>query len=281
MESIPSNKKSIKIMGVLNITPDSFSDGGSYFNNIEIALKRVKEMIGEGADIIDVGGESTRPGSDSVNVDEELRRVVPVIKAIRDSVGKNVDISVDTNKSEVAREAIKVGANIINSLGGFSFDRKLADVVKESDCLMVIYHIKGSPKTMQEGEIVYEDIISEIKDFFDSEIKFAESNGIPREKLLFDPGIGFGKTVEQNIEIIKRLKEFKDMPIVVGISRKSHLGKILQESLHLSEVPPPNERLEAGLAETAVAVLNGACVIRTHDVAETKKFLAVLEKFFD
>ena len=148
MESIPSNKKSIKIMGVLNITPDSFSDGGSYFNNIEIALKRVKEMIGEGADIIDVGGESTRPGSDSVNVEEELRRVVPVIKAIRDSVGKNVDISVDTNKSEVAREAIKAGANIINSLGGFSFDRKLADVVKESDCLMVIYHIKGSPKTM-------------------------------------------------------------------------------------------------------------------------------------
>lgn len=268
-------------MGVINITPDSFSDGGMYFDNVKRAVNRAKEMIEEGADIIDVGGESTRPGSEGVSQEEELRRVVPVIKAIRESLGKEVVISVDTNKSGVAREALKAGANMLNSLGGFSFDPKIANVLKEYGCPIIIYHIKGSPKTMQTGEIIYKDVVSEIKDFFEDQIKFAEKNGISREKLLFDPGIGFGKTVEQNIEIIKRLKEFKNMPIIIGVSRKSHLGKILEESFGLAETPKPEERLEAGLAETAVAVLNGASIIRAHDVLPTRKFLAVLEKFLE
>lgn len=265
------------VMGVLNLTLDSFSDGGLY-QNINDALQRAKQMVKEGADIIDVGGESTRPGSEAVSVDEEIKRVAPIIKEIR-KILPNVLISIDSYKSEVVKEALLKGANMVNSLGGFLFDKKLAPVVGKANVPIIIYHIKGKPKTMQQKP-VYKDVVKDIMRFFREQIRIGVSKGLKRKQFLIDPGIGFGKTIEQNLEIIKRLKEFKSLkfPIVVGISRKSHLGKVLQDELRLPTLPSPIERLEASLAETAVAVLNGAKIVRTHDVLQTKKFLAVLDK---
>ena len=268
------------IMGILNVTPDSFSDGGLYLDS-QKAVLRAKQMIDDGADIIDVGGESTRPGSEFVSEDNELRRVIPVIKEIRKRLGEKISLSIDTYKSGVAQDAVKAGANIVNSLGGFSFDKKLASVISEFGVPIIIYHIKGEPRSMQKGEIIYKDVIGDIKEFFEKQIKFGISRGIKREHFLIDPGIGFGKSVSQNLEIVKRLSEFKSLglPISIGVSRKSHLGLILKNELKLSSVPLPAERLEASLAETAVAVLNGAKIVRTHDVLETKKFLTVLDRF--
>jgi dihydropteroate synthase len=265
-------------MGILNVTPDSFSDGGK-FNSVDAAVARAGEMLQEGADIIDIGGESTRPGAEDVSEAEELKRVIPVIKAIREKLGNAFPVSIDTYKSAVAREALAAGASMINALGGFCFDEALADVAAEYDCPYVIYHIKGMPRTMQTGEIAYHEIISDISQFFEDQIVVGIGHGMKREQFIIDPGIGFGKTVEQNLEIIKRLSEFStlNLPILVGVSRKSHLGKILQQKLHLTEMPAADDRLEASLAETAVAVKNGAKIIRTHDVKETKRFLTTLE----
>lgn len=270
----------VKIMGILNVTPDSFSDGGDFFGNIDRAVSRVAKMLEEGADIVDIGGESTRPGSEFVSAEEELSRVLPVIEEIRKKLGDKIVISIDTNKANVARHALEKGANIINSIGGWKFDPEIAKVASEFECPVVIYHIKGLPKTMQAGEITYSDVVGEIKEFFEEQIKIGAQFGIKRDKYIIDPGIGFGKTVEQNLEIIKRLSEFKvlNLPILIGISRKSHLGELLKEKLSLDEVPSPTERLEASLAETAIAVQNGASIVRTHDVAQTKRFLTVLEE---
>lgn len=267
-----------KIMGILNVTPDSFSDGGLYFNK-QKAIKRAKDMIKEGADIVDIGGESTRPGFAPVLAEEEIKRVLPILKSIKKS-NKYVIISVDTRKSEVAEECLKAGANIINSLGGFTFDKDLAKVAAKHKCAVVLYHIKGGPKTMQSAEITYYDIIAEIKEFFDNQISYGVRKGIKREKFILDPGIGFGKTVEHNLEIIRRFNEFQEfkLPLLVGVSRKSHLGIIIKEELGLNEIPSPQERVEAGLAEVSVAVLNGVGIIRTHDVLQTKKFLSVLDR---
>jgi len=271
------------IMGILNITPDSFSDGGLYYEHgaaaIAAALSRAETMIKEGADIIDVGGESTRPGAEPVSAEDEIARVVPVIEAIRKTLGSDIWISIDTDKADVAEAALLVGADMVNALGGIKFDSHLADVVKKYACPLVIYHIKGDPKTMQTGEISYIDVVAEIKDFFKNQIAECERAGVARAQIVIDPGIGFGKTVAQNVEIIKRLSEFSDLgaPILIGLSRKSHLGTILKEQLDLGDVPAPSERLEAGLAETAVAVLHGVSIVRTHDVLVTKKFLATLD----
>lgn len=271
--------KKTLVIGTLNITPDSFYDGGLYFENIKNALKQVGLMIKAGADIIDIGGESTRPGSLPVDAHEELRRVLPVIKKVRQKF-KKIIISIDTNKAEVADEAIKIGANIVNTLGGFSFDSDLAKVVARHRVPVVIYHIKGEPRTMQQGKIKYKDVISEINKFFGEQMTVGRKFGIKKYQYILDPGIGFGKSVEHNLTIIKKFKAFTKwkLPLMVGVSRKSHLGLILQNKLNLKKVPPPNERLEAGLAEVAVAVLNGANIVRTHDVGETKKFLAILDE---
>ena len=268
-----------KLMGILNVTPDSFSDGGDFYNNPKKATARVKQMIQEGADYIDIGGESTRPGSDNVSEEEEIKRVIPVITEIRKQLGKNIQLSLDTWKAKVAEEALSKGANAINSLGGFQFDEKLASVVAKYHCMVIIYHSKGKPKTMQQGKIEYDDVIKDISHFFETQLTFGEKNHINRDQFILDPGIGFGKTVEQNLEIIKRLSEFKrfDLPIVVGISRKSHLGMILKDDLKLETQHA--QRVEASLAETAIAIQNGAAIIRTHDIMQTKKFLAVFEKF--
>jgi dihydropteroate synthase len=270
-----------KIMGILNVTPDSFSDGGDYFDNPEKAVKRVDQMLSDGADYIDIGGESTRPGSEYVSEKEELDRVLPIIKALRKKHGDDIRISIDTWKSSVATEALKNGANAVNSLGGFLFDEELAEVVAKYHCMIIIYHIKGEPKTMQKGEITYTNVSREIGNFFEQQIEIGQRYGIKRDQFILDPGIGFGKTGEQNIEIIKNLSYFKKfaLPLLLGVSRKSHLGTILKNDLNLET--QPIERLEASLAETAIAVQNGAGIIRTHDVRETKKFLSILEKFLD
>lgn len=272
-------KDHVLIMGILNITPDSFSDGGLYFENTEKSVARAREMLDEGADIIDIGGESTRPGAKAVSKEEELRRVIPVVIALRKTFGSNFIISIDTYKAAVAKEALTRGANMVNSIGGMRFDKTMPAVIKEFRSPFVIYHIKGLPRTMQKGEILYKDVVKDIMRFFEQQIAFGMKEGIKREQFIVDPGIGFGKTVAHNIEIIKRLGEFKklELPILIGVSRKGHLGTLLKENLSLREVPSPEERLEASLAETAITVLNGANIVRTHDVRQTKRFLTVLE----
>ncbi len=272
-----ASKKTL-VMGILNVTPDSFSDGGVYFDDIAKAVARGEQMIEEGADIIDVGGESTRSGSTTISHEEELKRIISVIDALSNKLGDMVLLSVDTYKSFVAKEALQVGASMVNSLGGFIFDNTLADVVAEFECPIVIYHIKGEPRTMQ-ASIIYKDIIDEIVVFFQKQMYFGLSKGMKRDQFVLDPGIGFGKTLGQNLEIIKRLHEFVklNLPLLVGVSRKGHLGKLLQQRLGLPQMPGASERLEASLAETAVAVLKGASIVRTHDVLPTVKFLAVLD----
>lgn len=277
-QKIPEFGKKNLVMGILNITPDSFSDGGMY-DTQEKAIERVKQMIHEGADIIDIGGESTRPGAKTISEDQERKRVIPVIKEIKKEFGNTIILSIDTYKAGVAKQALENGVAIVNSLGGFLFDKSLAPIIKQYSCPIIIYHIKGKPHTMQQ-DIIYDDIIKDIVAFFDEQIRFGSDHGIERKQFLLDPGIGFGKTVEQNIEIIKRLHEFRSFnrPILIGVSRKSHLAKILQEDLSLATLPSPTDRIEASLAETAVAVLHGANIIRTHDVLQTKKFLAILNR---
>src|SRR6185437_10777138 len=221
---------------------------------------------------------STRPGSEEISAEEEIKRVVPVISEIRKQLSGNVRISIDTWKAEVAESALKAGANTVNSLGGFRFDEDLAKVIAKHHCMIIVYHIKGKPKSMQQGEIKYTDIVKEINDFFEEQITIGEKHGIKREQFILDPGIGFGKTVAQNLEIIKNTKQFKklDLPVLIGVSRKSHLGMILKEELNLETAP--GERMEASLAETAISVQQGINIVRTHDIMQTKKFLAVLEK---
>lgn len=208
-----------------------------------------------------------------------MKRALPVIRKIREKLGNTFLISIDSYKSAVAKEALNAGADIVNSLGGFRFDKNLAKVVSEHGCPIIIYHIKGKPKTMQK-KTMYKNIIVDVKSFFQKQIEFGIKNGMKREQFFIDPGIGFGKNVEQNLEIIKRLYEFKSLklPIVIGVSRKSHLGVILQEEMRLLSMPYPTERLEASLAETAIAVMNGASIVRTHDVFTTHKFLSVLDR---
>lgn len=267
------------VVGTLNVTPDSFYDGGKFFPDVEKAVARIGEILKQGADVVDIGGESTRPGSAPVSVEDELARVIPVIRRAREEFGSSPVISIDTYKSEVAREALDAGADIVNSLGGTVFDPAMGDVVARAGCPIVIYHIRGNPRTMQEGEIVYKDVVGDIRAFFEEQISFFVSAGAKKEQCILDPGIGFGKTVEQNLEIIKRLAEFRSLglPIMIGVSRKSHLGAILEYALGLAEPAPPDSRLEASLAEVGVAVMNGADIVRTHDVRETRKFLAVID----
>ena len=265
------------IMGILNVTPDSFSDGGEYFH-IDKAVERAAKMLEDGADIIDIGGESTRPGAKPVSVEEELERVIPVIKAIRKELGDNFFISIDTYKSKVAKAALEEGADIVNDISGMSFDIEMANVIKEFDCPVIINHIKGTPQNMQKN-VYYDDVIREIIEFLNQQISIGLEKGIRKDRFIVDPGIGFGKNVEHNVEIIKRLKEFRVLgfPILIGLSRKSFIGKILKNLLGMQEEPLPKDRLFGGLAATAIAVINGAHIIRTHDVKETNEFLTMLD----
>ena len=266
-----SKKKQSLIMGILNVTPDSFSDGGKYLEK-NTAINHALEMMDQGADIIDIGGESTRPFSDPVSLKEEISRVVPVIEGIRKE--SDVCISIDTTKSQVATAALNSGASIINDVSAMEVDPLMVDVALKFDCPLIIMHMKGTPKNMQDDP-QYESLISDIKDYLLDRIDFIISKGINPKKIVIDPGIGFGKTVENNFEIINNLKHFTsmDFPVLLGASRKSFIGI----SLNL----PEKDRLEGSLAANIIGLQNGAKIFRVHDVAETNKALIIANKIFN
>ena len=255
------------LMGVLNVTPDSFSDGGAFFNK-EKAISRGLGMVEEGADIIDIGGESTRPGSKPVGLEEELHRVIPVIESLEKEV--DVPISIDTYKSAVAQRAVEAGAQIINDISGLHFDPNLAQVAARGDTPLVLMHIRGTPETMQK-DVHYSSLFAEIIRYLKNSIRMAESAGIDPGQMIIDPGIGFGKTIEDNLLILKHLYEFRILgkPILLGTSRKSFIGKILNTEV--------GDRLEGTLSSIAIGVLNGAHIIRSQDVREAKKAIALAD----
>ncbi len=247
------------VMGVLNVTPDSFSDGGRFFDRKK-AIGHALEMASDGADLIDVGGESTRPNSREVSVEEELERVIPVIGHISKRI--KISISVDTRKSKVAEEAIKAGAQIVNDVSGLNHDPKMGRTVAKYGARLIVMHMRGEPRTMQ-VKPTYKDLIGEIIASLRKSIAVAKRAGVDEDKIIIDPGIGFGKTVEHNLEILRRLDEFKVLkkPLCIGTSRKSFIGKVL-------EVPDPDFRLAGTLATCVIAIMKGANIIRVHDVKE-------------
>lgn len=253
------------VMGILNVTPDSFSDGGEFFSK-EKALERAFEMLENGAEIIDVGGESTRPGAEKVSVHEELERVVPVIEEIK-SKRPDAIISIDTTKAEVADAALQAGANIVNDINAFESDIKLLDAVKKHNASYVLMHMKGTPQTMQQNPH-YDEPVSEIYDFLKNKINFLIGYGI--NKIIIDPGIGFGKRIFDNYEIINRLDEFKGLgyPILIGLSRKSFLGNSLGLEV--------TERDNATVVAETISVINGARFVRTHNVKNAVQMKTVL-----
>ena len=255
------------IMGVLNVTPDSFYDGGRY-SNLRKAVERALEMVEEGADIIDIGGESSRPGANSVEEKEELERVIPVIKKLLSRI--KVPISIDTYKSGVAKKAIDAGASIVNDISALRMDEKMAKVIESSGVPVCLMHMQGTPRNMQRNPR-YKDVVSEIFAFLRERIDFCEQAGIDIEKTIVDPGIGFGKTVLHNLEILKNLDQFKSLgrPIMIGVSRKSLIGKVLQLK--------PEERLEGSLASAIWSMTKGASILRVHDVRETKRAVKMVE----
>lgn len=255
-------------MGVLNITPDSFSDGGQYFDK-EKACRHALKLEEEGADIIDIGGESTRPGAVSVPFEEEQRRVLPVIAHIVKKI--SIPISIDTRKPKMAKEAIAAGASIINDVSGLNADSEMLSVAASGNKVGLIFmHAKGSPETMQKSPH-YRDLISEICDFFMARIKKATEAGISRNRIAIDPGIGFGKTLEHNLSLIHHLDEFLSLglPVMLGPSRKSFIGRLLDQ--------PVSERLEGTAAAVAISVFQGANILRVHDVHEMKRVVHVSE----
>jgi len=259
--------KQTLLMGVLNVTPDSFSDGGLFLDR-EKAIAQGLKMVEEGADLIDIGGESTKPGSKPLGLEEELRRVIPVIEALAKEV--DVPISIDTYKSAVAKKAIEAGAQMINDISGLHFDPDLAHVASKEDVPLILMHIRGTPETMQK-DVHYESLFSEILQYLRESIQRAESAGLDPGQIVIDPGIGFGKTLEDNLLIIKNLQELRILgkPILLGTSRKSFIGKILNTDV--------TERLEGTLSSIAIGVLNGAHIIRCHDVLEAKKAISVAD----
>jgi len=265
--SLDFSKKTY-IMGILNVTPDSFSDGGLYFDT-SAAIKRAIQMTEDGADIIDIGGESTRPGSEPVTLEEELRRTIPVIEKLAKEI--KIPLSIDTYKSEVAKKALDAGASMVNDISGLRFDPAMPKLVSEYKVPVVIMHVKGRPKDMQLNP-VYEALIPEIMDYLREGIRRAMSSGISGDKIIIDPGIGFGKAFDHNLEIIHNLSEltFLEKPILIGPSRKAFIGKILGDA-------PVTDRLEGTAAAVAISIMNGANIIRVHDVKEMIKVAKVTD----
>ena len=258
------------VMAILNVTPDSFSDGGKFFLETK-ALKQAEKLIEAGADILDIGGESTRPDSARVQADEEIRRVVPVIEAV--SKRFDIPISIDTSKSAVAESAVNAGAEIINDVSGLSFDENIGAVAARRKTGLILMHLRGSFETMHQQEPVAE-ILKEVTRGFSVSIGKAKSFGVAENSIALDMGIGFSKTFEQNLELLANLdklrREFSNYPILVGTSRKSFLGKILNDA-------PVDKRLQASLASAAIAVWNGAQILRVHDVKETVECIRTVE----
>ena len=272
--TLPIGERTL-IMGILNVTPDSFSDGSQFFS-IEKALVHAEQMIAEGADIIDVGGESTRPGAVVVSPEEELERVVPVIKELAKRT--SVPISVDTTKAVVARAALDAGAAIVNDISALRFDFHIADAVVEAGAGLVLMHSRGTPVTMHRLPPVA-DVIEEVTSSLTTSIRMAERRGVKRESIVIDPGIGFGKSQEQNLELIAKLDQiivaFPDFPVLVGTSRKSFIGHTLADQE--GSPAPVENRLHGTLATITAAVLKGAHIVRTHDVKATKETILVAE----
>lgn len=256
-------------MGVLNVTPDSFSDGGQFLT-LDGALAHAEQMIIDGAHIIDIGGESTRPGSNFVSADEELCRVIPVIERL---ANLPLPISIDTTKAEVARVALQAGAEIVNDISGLRFDPALAEAAAAANAGIVLMHSRGTPKDMQQIPFA-DDVMADVVEGLQTSLSLAEQSGISRERIAIDPGIGFGKTVQQNLELIARLDtlagQFTDLPILIGTSRKSFLGKLLDGA-------PADARLYGTLATEVAAVLNGAHIVRVHDVRAAVEALTVAD----
>jgi dihydropteroate synthase len=258
------------VMGVLNITPDSFSDGGEFYSP-ERALEHALEMVAEGADIIDIGGESTRPASDFVSAEEELRRVLPVIEMLITQT--SIPISVDTTKSSVARAVLAAGAEIINDISALRFDPAIADEVANAKAGLVLMHSRGTPQTMQQLPAVT-DILGEVIGGLHESITVAQQSGVSDEMIAIDPGIGFGKTAEQNVELIAKLDqlvaEFAGFPTMIGTSRKSFIGKLLDNA-------PADQRLYGTIASVVASVLKGANIVRVHDVKATVDAIKVAD----
>lgn len=255
------------IMGILNVTHNSFSDGGLYLEK-EKAVEHGLRLIKEGADILDVGGESTRPGSDPVSAEEEARRIIPVISEIREK--SDILISVDTTKAEVGQKALDAGADILNDISAFRYDPRMLTLAAERKAPVILMHMKGTPKTMQHNP-TYDDLLSEVKSFLAERVETVRSYGIEPDKIIIDPGIGFGKRMEDNLCLIKNLYilEELNLPILLGVSRKAFIGQILNL--------PPEERLEGTIASALLSIMNGAHILRVHDVAAVKRAVLVAE----
>ena len=264
------------VMGILNVTPDSFSDGGSY-EKIEDAVHHALIMQREGADIIDVGGEYTRPGAKKVTIEEELNRVIPVVEQLVKKL--EIPVSVDTYKSEVAKQALETGADMINDITALRGDEKLVKIISEYDVPVCLMHMKGTPQNMQINPEYY-DVVLEIKDFLKERVEYAISSGIKKENIIVDPGLGFGKRtghgIEDNSDILGRLREIKSIgyPVLIGASRKTFIGNLIGKGKTL----PVEKRLEGSLAAATLAVLNGANIIRAHDVLETRECVDLIDK---
>ncbi len=267
-EYIAERARAVKIMGVLNITPDSFSDGGKNFG-VDSALRTAEQMAECGVDFFDVGGESTRPGADPVPLEEEIKRVIPVIEALAKHFPE-IPISVDTYKSEVARRALEAGATWVNDISGGTFSPDMFDITSQYGAGIIIMHIKGTPKTMQKNPH-YDDLFGEISQFLFGQAEKAKAAGIPAEKIVIDPGIGFGKTFPDNLELLNRIPDFRagGYPVLIGTSRKSFIG-------HYVDEPDPSRRDPGSYATFLWAALLGADILRVHDVCGTRQFFRML-----
>ena len=257
----------VLVMGILNVTPDSFSDGGRFFSDTKSA-DQIDSMLESGADIIDVGGESTRPFAEPVSIEDELARVLPAIRQIRQR--SSIPISIDTTKAEVARKALDEGADIINDISALRFDPDMIGLVQETDVPVIIMHMQGTPSDMQ-VDPHYEDVVAEILDFFKERLAWAEENGVSAKRFIIDPGIGFGKTVDHNLTILKRVSEFSELgyPVLIGHSRKAFIGKILDIDV--------DKRDGATAAVSALCVMQGVSILRVHDVKKTVEAVRLAE----
>jgi dihydropteroate synthase len=260
--------KKTYIMGILNVTPDSFSDGGE-FHSLDHALKQAERMITWGADLIDIGGQSTRPGAKEISLEEELNRVIPVIEKIRQET--YIPISIDTTKAAVAKAAVEAGADLVNDISGATFDPEMLSMVAQLEVPLILMHIRGNSQTMQQLT-AYQNLVGEIKDFLTERLDLAMKMGIPKSHLIIDPGIGFAKTKEQNLALIRRLPEFRslDVPLLLGVSRKSFIGQILQQN-------DPKQRIWGTAAACAYAIAQGVDLLRVHDVKEMAEVCRVAD----
>jgi len=264
--TLPIGKRTI-IVGILNITPDSFYDGGKYFD-LQRAIRRGIEMAKEGADILDIGGESSRPGAQPVSKEKELERIIPAIKGLTEKI--SIPISIDTYKSDVAEQAIKFGASMVNDISSLRMDKRMVEVIKKYDVPICLMHMKGEPRNMQKRPY-YRDVVSEIMGFLEERIEFCLRNGIKKSRIIIDPGIGFGKAVTHNLEILKNIGRFTSLgyPVLLGVSRKSFIGHLLNlES---------QERLVGSLGAGIWGLVMGADILRVHDVLETKRAAMVVD----